>query len=35
MHRVVHKAGRCDGEGRGHNRHCKYLQQPFALILPV
>lgn len=29
MHRAVHKAGRCDGEGRGHDRHCKYSAAGF------
>lgn len=24
VHRVIHKARRCDGGRKGHNRHCKY-----------
>lgn len=31
MHRVVHKARRCDGGGRGHDRHCKYSAAGFCI----
>lgn len=31
MHQVVHRVRRCDGGGRGHDRHCKYSAVGFCI----